>query len=342
MSPAVPTLLIIEDEPVLRSSMVRGLSRLEGLQVLGAGSVGEACACLDRQPPSMVITDIDLPDRSGIEILGELGSRGLRVPVVFVSGFLRAYRAQIPPHADVQVFEKPVPMEELRGIVETRLGVGNQVPAVPAAAPFGVPEYLQLACLGRHSVEILVGGPAGGTVLVVDGQPWSAVDGQGGGEGALRRLVFGNAPVACRTLMAQAGERNLHGSWEHLLLEAARLQDEGGLGGGGGGDDAALDAAFSAKDDPTGATPLQTPLPPQHVAPPVAPPPVVEPAPAPQESQFDQLWERAVAALLDRQHALALALLDRCKVLAPQDKRVEANVVRLRAMGVTPAPLEEP
>ena len=69
---------------------------------------------------------------------------------------------------------------------------------------------------------------------------------------------------------------------------------------------------------------------------------MVEPAPAPQESQFDQLWERAVAALLDRQHALALALLDRCKVLAPQDKRVEANVVRLRAMGVTPAPLEEP
>lgn len=333
MSPAGQTLLVVEDEPVLRSSMVRGLSRLEGVMVLGAGSVHEACACLDRQPPAMVITDIDLPDRSGIEILGELGSRGLRVPVVFVSGFLRAYRTQIPPHADVQVFEKPLPLEELRAVVEKRLGLGANAPAQgpEQVAPFGVPEYLQLACLGRHSVEILVAAPHTGTVLVVEGTPWSAVDALGGGAEALRRLVFAKAPVQCRTLASAAGERNLQGSWEHLLLEAARVQDEGGVAQ----DDAALDAAFDAPQAPE---PMPAPPPVVEAPPPAAPaaPVALEP-----EQVLAQLWDRAVAALLDRKHGLALTLFEKCRELAPQDKRVEANLVRLRAMGVKPVALEE-
>ena len=40
----MPTILIIEDEPVLRSSMVRGLLRDSAAQVVGAATVAEARA----------------------------------------------------------------------------------------------------------------------------------------------------------------------------------------------------------------------------------------------------------------------------------------------------------
>jgi CheY-like chemotaxis protein len=222
----VATVLLIEDEPTLRVSMARGLGRLPGVEVVAAGSLEEALPILDTNAPALVLSDIDLPGRSGIELLGELAKRGLRVPVVFISAYLKAYGTQIPPRADVEVREKPVSLEELRQLVVTRLGDVSGL----ESAPFSATDYLQLACIGRHSVVIDVGNETGqgGSIVVSAGDVWSAQDDQGEGEAAFRRLV--RAPVRfvkCQTLRGTCGPRNLFDGYEHLLLEAARVADEG-------------------------------------------------------------------------------------------------------------------
>jgi CheY-like chemotaxis protein len=215
-------ILLVEDEVTLRTSVARGLSRLPGVEVIAVGTVAEAVTSLEQNPPDLLLSDIDLPDRSGIELLGELARRSLRCPVVFVSAYLRAYGAQIPPHAGVEVLEKPVSLETLREVVQRRLRETQE------EAPFAVVDYIQLACMGRRSVRIefrneeLVG-----WIAVKDGTLWTAEDRLGTGLPAFHRLAFRrDGDVACSTLREDPGPRTLHDSWESLLLDAARLLDE--------------------------------------------------------------------------------------------------------------------
>ena len=290
----MPRVLILEDEAMLRSSMARGLAKLPGIDVVEAGSMADAVRVLEDSPPDLVFSDIDLPDRSGIELLGEMGKRAIHAPVVFVSAYLEAYRAQIPRHADVEVLEKPVGLEQLRRLVRER--VGGDAP--PSAAPFRVPDYVQLAGLGRHSVTLDVDDGAGckGVIVMKQGELWFAEDRDGTGEEAFCRLAFHpTAKVECRTLTEEPESRNIEGSWEHILLERARLDDE-------------------TDEDAEGLSESS-------------------PAPSKEDGPFTKTWDRGIVLLLAKKYSEALVLLEKAQKLRPDDKRVAANLERLREMG---------
>jgi CheY-like chemotaxis protein len=166
-----PSVLVVEDEDTLRTSIVRGLSRHLSVPVHGAGTLTEALSIIDEHPPTVILCDLDLPDRAGIEILGELGRRGLHAAVTFVSAYTRAFLAQIPKHAGVRVLEKPVTIEQLRTLVREDLAQHSG----DAPSPFGVADYLQLAAMGGHSVLIEVGHKQG-KIIVLRGELFSAYD----------------------------------------------------------------------------------------------------------------------------------------------------------------------
>ncbi len=330
----VPRVLILEDETVLRASMARGLAKLPAL-VDEAGTLAEARAALDRAIPDVIVSDLDLPDGSGIELIGELGRRKARVPVVFVSAYLRAYRAQIPPHADVEVREKPLPLDELRAVVLERVGGCDD-----AVAPFAVVDYVQLACLGKHSVTIEVAhhGRRAGRVEVVHGEIWHAVDQRGFGVPAFKRLTFGAAAeVACRTLRGAPGERTIEGKWEALLMDSAREHDEAVWAGTEAVDEldatSDLEAALHEFDEEEVAWP-----PPEVTAvrggTPLPPPPVAVVV----EDEFTMTRDRAVDALLARDYATAARLFATAHALRPNDGAVAANLERLAALGFASTP----
>lgn len=292
-------MLVVEDEPMLLKSVVAGLSRLPGVEVVGASSVAGALAEIQSRAPAIVISDIDLPDRSGLELLGELGARGLKPHVVFVSAYVKAYRAQIPPHAGVEVMEKPVSLEQLRAVVNQRVAHPS------ASSPFGVADYLQLASLGHHSVMLEISGAVSGRICVVEGQAWSASDQLGDGMAAFRRMALAREVlVQCQTLSGEPGPRTLTGSCESLLLECARLIDE------------------SSREAP-GFTELS--LEEQPAAAPAAP------APAPSQG-FDELFEEAVEASLAKRHADALEIFRLAAAVRPDDLKVKVNISRLEKL----------
>ncbi len=307
-------LLLVEDELTLRMSMARGLAKLEGIEVAEAGTAREAKALLVRKPPALVISDLDLPDGSGIEIASELDRLGLRAPIVFVSAFVGRFRSRIPTRADVEVWEKPVSLERLRALVEDKLGVGDDA----APSPFGVADYVQLAGMGRHSVVIEVRGPSSrGKVTIHRGELWSAVDRLGKGLEAFRRLAFLKAAqVTCKTLAhADLPERDIDGAAESVLLDAARAFDEhertssvtNEIGVESGLDDD-WEAAFS--EAPATKTSAKTTA-----------------------RSFEDAYDRGVDALLHKDHAAAYAAFVEASRFSPEDRRVVANLSRLRAMG---------
>ncbi len=330
--------LILEDEAVLRSAMVRGVAKMPGIAVVEAATVGAALALIDAQAPAMIVSDIDLPDRSGLELLGELGRRGLRVPILFVSAYLKAYAAQIPRHAGVEVREKPLRLDELRAILSARL---EAAPAEEEAAPFAPADYLQLACLGHRSVLIEVD-TAGekGLIVVVDGSLWTASDHQGAGEDAFRRLVFRQgAQVRVRALRDDPGPRTIESNWEQLLMNAARELDESSRSPS---ELAASDLLDLGDDPPPPPAPRPTaPTLPSATLPPAREavlPPAPEPPPDPLALAFDAAFEVGVEALLVKDYAAAYAAFERAGAVRPDDPKVVTNLERLRQLGHGPGP----
>jgi CheY-like chemotaxis protein len=325
--------LIVEDEPVLRSSMARGIAKLPGITVAEAGTVQAALESVDAAPPQMIISDIDLPDRSGLELLGELGRRGARVPVLFVSAYLKAYGAQIPPHADVDVREKPVELDELRALVQARVTEG---PHPAEEAPFGPADYLQIACLGHRSVVIEVeSGTEEGAIVVQSGTLWTAHDAHGDGDAAFRRLCFlPHAVVRVRTPREDAGPRTIHDGWEQLLLDAARRHDEEVHSTSSAG----LEGLFvEGEEEPTARPPAPTLPSEMEVRDAVAEVRSIPP-PAP---DFDALFDAGVTALLGKDYAAAYAAFEQAAAIRPDDAKTQTNLARLRHLGHGAAPGED-
>ncbi len=321
--------LIIEDEAMLRTAMARGIAKIPDIIVSEAGTLEQALTEIDRELPHVIVSDIDLPGRSGIELLGELGRRGKHIPIVFASGYLKAYRSQIPQHADVEILEKPVVLEQLRERVKKLLARSRS----ELSAPFSLPDYLQLACMGRHSVKlrVLESGRELGTVLVWQGQVLAAQDEQGSGEDAFSRLAFiSQARVSCESLRQAPAEPNVTGNWEHLLMDAARKHDE------------------SARElhtlEPLQDKPRET----SHATDELA-----APASSVRETEretsddlesrlFSRAWDQGVEALLAKRYTDALEAFLEAEQIRPEEAKVKANIARLRQLGIeaseAPAP----
>jgi PAS domain S-box-containing protein len=81
------TLLIVEDENLMRESMVDFLSR-SGYNVLSAGSAEEALeTSKSHSEIDLVITDVVLPQMSGQQLAGKLTTAFPEMKVLFVSGY---------------------------------------------------------------------------------------------------------------------------------------------------------------------------------------------------------------------------------------------------------------
>lgn len=321
-------ILIVEDEETLRIGMMRALAKLPQVQVAAAGNVREALALIDSSPPDAVISDLDLPDRFGAELLGELDRRGLRIPVTFVSAFTRELGERVPRSPRVRMVEKPLSLERLREIALAALSARDSV----LPPPFGPSDYLQLACLGRHSVVITHREDdeherAIGKIVVWRGQLWSARDEEGEGEAAFRRMVTRPGAFRCHSFAGDPGPRQIEGSWEMLLLDAMRIADEAALANlGDGAVGRAPEDAGSAFDEDVLASPLE----PSTGA--------VQSRSAERreeavESSYDEAFERGVAALLTRNYGLATRAFAEALAARPGDALASANLERLRELG---------
>ncbi len=62
-------ILITEDSPTMRSLLVSTIEPLDGYEVLEAASGFEALRLLPREKVDLIITDINMPDINGLELI---------------------------------------------------------------------------------------------------------------------------------------------------------------------------------------------------------------------------------------------------------------------------------
>jgi two-component system response regulator PilR (NtrC family) len=128
------SLLIVDDEPDLRTLYELTLLR-EGYELETADTVADALARLEQRRYSAVITDMRLPDGSGLEILAWLESQGRKEKTLVITAYGSAENAVEALKAGAYDYlTKPVDLRQFRLVVASALGRLPQGTASPPKA----------------------------------------------------------------------------------------------------------------------------------------------------------------------------------------------------------------
>ncbi|MEP7299200.1 MAG: sigma-54 dependent transcriptional regulator [Burkholderiales bacterium] len=132
------SLLVIDDEPDLRTLYELTLLR-EGYDIETAGTVQDALLHLKDRVYSAVITDMRLPDGTGLDVLRWLEETGRREKTIVITAYGSAENAVEALKAGAYDYlTKPVDLKQFRAVVASALGRGgpNSPPTIdPSTLP---------------------------------------------------------------------------------------------------------------------------------------------------------------------------------------------------------------
>ena len=120
----MPRVLVVDDEPGVRESL-RMLLKQE-CEVVTAGDVDSALHAIEAEPPQLILLDLLMPGRNGMELLKELAERGLRIPtVVLTASRTLATAVEAMKRGAADFVTKPFEPEALRIKVRQLLAHGE-------------------------------------------------------------------------------------------------------------------------------------------------------------------------------------------------------------------------
>lgn len=120
MSAVISTILVVEDDAIVRMLIVDVLEELE-FRVLEAADAEEALVIVNTasQVIDLMMTDVGLPDMDGKQLAGKVRELRPSLPILFASG----YAENIDVPAGMQVIAKPFSIDQLRDKVKSMLSV---------------------------------------------------------------------------------------------------------------------------------------------------------------------------------------------------------------------------
>lgn len=172
---ALPRMLLLEDDPAVRRFVEIALDTLE-LELLPCATLAEAYSALERDPVQLVLTDMTLPDGSGLDLLQWLSERGMACRTLVFSGSVDAALHQHLQDRGVwRVLTKPASVGSLVDAVGAALAdLARETAAPPSSMPatatdlvnkyFGGNQGLFVAfrqsCLDQFVEDLRMGDPA--------------------------------------------------------------------------------------------------------------------------------------------------------------------------------------
>jgi CheY-like chemotaxis protein len=105
------TILVVDDDDVVRNATIRVLGRLS-YSAIAVGNGREALEYCRNNSVSLVITDVSMPVKNGIELIEDLQREFPKVPVIGMSG--HPHQLQLARQAGaVEGISKPFELNEL-------------------------------------------------------------------------------------------------------------------------------------------------------------------------------------------------------------------------------------
>jgi two-component system nitrogen regulation response regulator GlnG len=169
----MPSLLIIDDEPSVRYSF-QTVFESGDVKILTAGTAVEGLARARDECPDVILLDIQLPDRSGLEVFRDLQTLDPKRPIIFITAYGTAETAiEAMKGGAFDYLIKPMDLEKVTHILERAfdaarlMHVPAELPAEPSADRIvGHSPVMQEMCkaIGRlapQDVNVLILGESG-------------------------------------------------------------------------------------------------------------------------------------------------------------------------------------
>jgi CheY-like chemotaxis protein len=226
--------LFVDDDPAFLKTVQQLFSEMSAgtWEITTADTHAKAIAALTSHQKDVVVLDIGMPVMDGIQLLRLVGRTNPGQQVVMLTGFATDENRKACLDGGATLFlEKPTTPDGFKSVYAA-------LDALAGAAPrsgfhgvmhrVGLHEVLQMECLGgKSSVLEIFTGKVRGRIYVCDGAVIHAESGSLQGEVALYSLLALRGGEFNLQTFAEPSRRTISGQWEFLLMEAARLRDEG-------------------------------------------------------------------------------------------------------------------
>ena len=226
--------LFVDDDAEFLTS-IQGLFSEMGRgrwDIFTAENHAQALVVLAKLRVDVVVLDIGMGVMDGIQFLQLLGRTHPGQQVVMLTGEATEEKRRTCLEGGAILFlEKPVVPDGFTAIFEALDALAGALPQGGFRGMMrrvGLQEVLQMECLGRKSsvLEIFTG-KVRGRIFICDGSIVHAESGALQGEVALYGLLALRGGEFNLLPFNEPPRRTIEGQWESLLMEAARLSDEG-------------------------------------------------------------------------------------------------------------------
>ena len=228
-----PHVLFVDDEPdFLRvvTDTFHGLS--EGRwHMHRANSASAALEILKKEKMDLVVVDVNMPLLDGVQLLRILSRRHPDLKKVTLTGYAtEAKRSECLANGSELFLEKPRTEQGLKSIflmLEELLTWTPKQGFQGMLRQVGLNNVIQMECLGRNSSILEIQNrQLKGRIFIEDGSIIHAVVGEEQGEKAFQQLLSISGGEFKLQPFEKPPVRTIEGSWEFLLMEAARVRDE--------------------------------------------------------------------------------------------------------------------
>jgi two-component system, NarL family, invasion response regulator UvrY len=152
-------LIIADDHQVVRQGLRDMIERCPDLEVVAEASDGEEAETLARRVTAeLLILDIAMPIRRGIEVLETLRADGIKLPILFFSMYPASQYVEYAKMAGAQGFvSKDADMATLLDAIRRILAGGTAFAGDMTNVQKAVPKDDIFATLSRREIEVLHG-----------------------------------------------------------------------------------------------------------------------------------------------------------------------------------------
>ena len=225
--------LFVDDD----QAFLEAISELYGIlgdqtwEIHRAATADQALAALQQKTIDLVVLDIGMPVLDGMQLLTLIHRRYPDVKKAILTGSAVAGNREACLASGAELFiHKPLSSEGMKAVFTTL----NELISWAQSRGFsgmlrqvGLPDVVQMECLGRNSSILEVRNQRmQGQIYIETGAIVHAAAGTLTGEKAFYRLLSLTGGEFRLQPFQKPAERTVHGQWEYLLMEAARIHDE--------------------------------------------------------------------------------------------------------------------
>jgi len=221
-------ILLVDDEKNFLLSLADMLKVNEDMFSIKTASNGkEAASIIDSEGIDLVVTDLNMPEMDGFELMAHISHANQDIPVIAMTAYgTPEMESRLNNMGAFQYIEKPIDFDSLLHMINEGLKTGSTKGHV---AGISLPSFMQLLELDSKTCTLHVkSGKKTGDMFFKDGELLSATTGKMTGQDAAFEIInWDNSEIEIENVCKfDEEERDINVPMGFLLIESARMKDE--------------------------------------------------------------------------------------------------------------------